>query len=195
MKRTKKPLFRITKTICLVLVLWFLAETGITTLIGLRNNGCNKQADLLVVFGNKVNEDGSLSPRLKARLDKCLSCARKNNEALILVSGGIGKEGFAEGDKMAEYLLQSGISKNRLLIDNNGNNTLATLQNCQKIADSMSIGSIEAITQFYHKRRVLLTARNMGLPLTCVSAHYFELRDAYSLFREFFAVYKYRFIS
>lgn len=62
-------------------------------------------ADLLVVFGTKINEDGTPSAGLKARLDETVFVYRKHVASLIFVSGGLGKEGYNEAKVMADYLL------------------------------------------------------------------------------------------
>lgn len=52
------------------LVLWMLVHTVFVVREGLSDTG--SRADIAVVLGNKVNEDGSLSDRLRARLDKAV---------------------------------------------------------------------------------------------------------------------------
>ncbi|WP_040398659.1 YdcF family protein, partial [Cesiribacter andamanensis] len=67
------------------------------------------QADVAVIMGNTVHADGSLSPRLQARLDKGLALYRQKQVARLLVSGGLGKEGHWEATAMEAYLLQQGV--------------------------------------------------------------------------------------
>ncbi|WP_394776006.1 ElyC/SanA/YdcF family protein [Flavobacterium sp.] len=64
-----------------------------------------KKADIAVILGNKVNDDGTLSERLEKRLECGLKLYRDNRIKKILVSGGLGSEGYYEGDKMKEYLI------------------------------------------------------------------------------------------
>ncbi|WP_196954959.1 YdcF family protein [Hymenobacter guriensis] len=68
---------------------WFLLHTTIITADGLFDT--SRPADCIVVLGNTVNTDGSLSSRLKARLDKALALYRAGSSATIFVSGGLGK--------------------------------------------------------------------------------------------------------
>lgn len=84
---------------------WFITHSLYIVYDGLKETG--QQADMTGVFGNKVNEDGTLSPRLKARLDKCIELYRKKQAKNILVSGGLGKEGYWEGTEMKKYLIKT----------------------------------------------------------------------------------------
>ncbi len=53
-------------------------------------------ADLGVVLGSKVNPDGRPSLMLQARLDHALELYRRGYFKLVLVSGGLGREGYDE---------------------------------------------------------------------------------------------------
>ncbi|WP_345600416.1 YdcF family protein, partial [Thermocatellispora tengchongensis] len=66
-------------------------------------------ADCLVVLGNTVNPDGTLSPRLRARLAEALRLYRAGLSPRIFVSGGLGREGHYEGTAMRRYLLSRGV--------------------------------------------------------------------------------------
>ncbi len=147
-------------------------------------------ADVAVVFGTTVNEDGSLSERLKARLDKGLELYTDSIVKEIYVSGGLGKEGFYEGSKMAEYLISKGVPQRAIKVDDKGNNTHRTAQNF--VRDYSEFRSVILVTQYFHISRSKLAFRQVGLK-SVFGAHctHFEWRDIYSSFREFFGYYKY----
>ncbi len=147
-------------------------------------------AKVVVVFGNKVNEDGPPSKRLKARLDKRIEIYKSGMVTQLFVSGGLGKEGHFEGNKMSEYLISKGIPKSDIHIDNNGNNTGFTAQNFIKIFPNES--SVVLVSQYHHISRAKLAFRKNGVKnVYGVHAPFFEWRDFYSCTREFFAYYKY----
>jgi len=52
------------KYVLLIFVFWFVAHSIYITIDGLHDKGA--KADVAIVLGNKVNEDGTLSNRLKA---------------------------------------------------------------------------------------------------------------------------------
>jgi vancomycin permeability regulator SanA len=97
------------KLIAGILFGWFSIHTTIIVIDGLTDD--NVGSEVGVIFGNKVNPDGSLSERLKARLDKGIEMYRDSLVRILFVSGGLGKEGHYEGTKMHEYLIENGIPK------------------------------------------------------------------------------------
>ncbi|MGB0430124.1 MAG: YdcF family protein [Bacteroidia bacterium] len=168
----------------------FLTEISYTVYFGLKSIDIGFVPEYIIVFGNKVNTNGTLSERLKARLTETTAQNNKYPNAQIIVSGGLGKEGFYEGNKMASYLIKNGIDSALIHIDNNGVNSLATLQNSQKLTQNHRV---LFISQFYHLRRIELLATKLNYQhFKSSSPNYFEFRDFYSLFREFFAIYKYK---
>ncbi|WP_336963907.1 YdcF family protein [Chryseobacterium contaminans] len=167
---------------------WFIIHSLYITYDGFKN--AEQKADLAVVFGNKVNEDGSLSSRLQARLDKSIELYQKNQIKEILVSGGLGKEGYWEGTEMKKYLIKNKIPADKVLVDNLGDNTEKTVINTLKIADSMKYNRIISVSQFYHQSRIKKLFREHHFNnIETSSPEYWELRDFYSVFREFFAYY------
>ena len=119
-------------------------------------------------------------------MDLYLSQKVKN----IIVSGGIGKEGFDEAAVMADYLMSRGVVKKDIVIDSYGDNTSLTSLNTRKIVKSDVC--VVAVTQQYHVSRAKLSLRNAGF--TCVLGYfpsYFEFRDIYSWNREIPAWVKY----
>jgi vancomycin permeability regulator SanA len=147
-------------------------------------------AEVAVILGSKVNEDGSLSPRLKARLDKGLELYRDSAVNQLYVSGGLGKEGFFEGSVMAEYLEANGVPTGAIKIDNHGTNTRQSAINFKR--DYPSENSVILVSQYFHITRCKLAFRQVGVTNAFGShCNFFEKRDPYSAFREFFGYYKY----
>lgn len=169
-------------------VLWFVVHSVCIICDGLSDSGT--QADLAVVPGNKVNEDGTLSGRLRARLECSLDLYRKHRVKKILVSGGLGKEGFYEGDAMKAFLVAEGVPEALVVVDNAGNTTEATVKNTLKMNQKMHFNNIIVVSQYFHVTRTKKLFREYGF--TAVSSDsplYFEWRDLYSLLREFPAYY------
>ncbi|BDD05816.1 YdcF family protein [Aureibacter tunicatorum] len=179
---------KLVQIIFLLSFLWFVIHEITIIYDGLSDN--HASSDFAVVLGNKVNVDGTLSDRLKARVDKSLELYKSSKVEKIFVSGGFGKEGHYEGSKMAEYLIQQGVPKSDVLVDNEGNNTQLTADNfASRVGTS---NSVIVVSQFYHISRIKLAFRKSGIHSVGSShADFFETRDMFSLFREFFAYYKY----
>jgi len=169
-------------------LLWLLIHSAVIISDGLKDEG--RSADYAVIFGNKVNTDGSLSERLEKRLECGLQLYRHKRVQGLIVSGGLGKEGYEEGTKMKAFLLLHGVPDSVIVVDNKGDNTLRTVQNTLALKDSLHIGSLIVVSQYYHISRAKLLFRKEGFTaLSGASPHYFEWRDVYSLLREFFAFY------
>ena len=169
---------------------WFIIQSAMICYDGFNDEV--SISDAVLILGNKVNEDGSLSPRLKSRVDKgyeiyCQGLAKK-----IVVSGGKGKEGVPEGSAMKEYLVRKGAEPKDILIDNYGINTYWSARNYKEIAECYEFSSVIVVSQYHHISRSKMIFNKLKVG-DVSSAHccYFELSDVYSIFREFFAFYKY----
>lgn len=146
-------------------------------------------ADVIVVLGNTVAPNGQPSARLRARLDCALGAWRGKFAPLLLVSGGIGKEGFDEAVVMADYLAANGVPRAAILIDSAGIDTAATAVNVARMAASRRFTTVIVATQYFHVPRSRLALERAGLIVTGqVHANFFELRDLYSLAREVIGV-------
>ncbi|MCM3745856.1 YdcF family protein [Paenibacillus pasadenensis] len=175
-----------------ILFSWFIVHTTFILIDGLNDE--LKPVDAAVVLGNKVEDDGQPSERLKARLDRTVELYVKGYFALIIVSGGIGKEGFDEAKVMKSYLLAKGIPEQNIKEDNNGYNSYRTAQNASKMMHELGLNSAMIITQYFHVSRTKLAFRKSDIQkVYAAHAKIFEFRDIYSIIREFPAYYKYLF--
>ncbi len=152
------------------------------------------KADVAIVFGNKVNFDGSPSKRLKARLDKSLELFVNKKVKFIIVSGGTGMEGHDESAVMKDYLVKNGVPDNNIIADPKGNNTYLTAKNAAEIMKKMKFKSAAVVTQYYHVPRCTMTMRKFNItPVYSYHAEFFEIRDIYSICRELAAIITYQF--
>ncbi len=176
------------KHIIRLLLLWFLVHLAFIIIEGLRDEKVN--CGTAIIFGTTVNADGTLSARLQARLDAGIELYNDKVVEKLFVSGGLGKEGFDEGTKMAEYLVLKGVPKSDIIVDNHGNNTRETAENFAKQFPSCE--SVIVVSQYFHISRAKLALHKAGIEnVYGVHARYWEWRDVFSLGREFFAYYKY----
>ncbi|WP_029268846.1 YdcF family protein [Flavobacterium sp. KJJ] len=180
-----KRTFKILLTLFLI---WFIGHTIFITVDGLSDNG--KNADVAVILGNKVNEDGTLSERLKKHLECGLGLYQNRRIKKIIVSGGLGKEGFYEGNKMRDFLVANKVPDSLIIVDNFGNNTRATVENIMKLKDSLHFKSIIVVSQYFHVTRTKMLFKKQGFQnVSSVSPNYFEIKDVYSIIREFAGYY------
>ncbi|MFP3393140.1 YdcF family protein [Brevibacillus sp. SIMBA_040] len=178
------------KIAALIFVLWFLVHIVLITFDGMADELA--KVDVGVVLGNKVELNGEPSARLKSRLDKAVQLSKGGYFQHIIVSGGVGVEGFDEAQVMKKYLINHGISEENIIVDSNGINTRMSAKNTKEIMKQMGFESAMVITQVYHISRTKLAFSKEGISsVSSAHAEFFDLRDIYSLVREFFAYYRY----
>lgn len=117
---TDKQFIKYALDICINASLSYLHTLVIATLY------CNIKAgrhvpkydkDFIIILGSKINEDGSLTPLLKGRVDTAIEFANKQYEKtkrkiIYIPSGGKGyDEVVAEAVAIKNYLLEKGIKK------------------------------------------------------------------------------------
>lgn len=173
---------RITTATLLALAI-YSGAVGAIALIGFQDHAT--PADIIVVPGNTVQPDGTVSARLQSRLDVALQLFHEGLAPTIFVSGGTGREGRDEAAAMAAYLVAQGVAPNAIIQDPQGVDTKATAVNAAQYLRAHQLHSAIVATQYFHVARTTLALERSGVRVAGTRhARYFELRDAYSLFRE-----------
>lgn len=144
-----------------------------------------RAADVAIVPGNTVETDGRPSARLRARLDRTVSLYRQGLFPNVIVSGGVGREGFDEAEVMKRYLVENGVPDDRIHVDSGGYTTYLTARNAARMMRENGWQSALVISQYFHVPRTRLAVKRSGVaPVFSAHAQYFELRDVYSIVRE-----------
>ncbi|HEX3043184.1 MAG TPA: YdcF family protein [Bacillota bacterium] len=182
------------KLILSILFLWLLTHILIISIDGLQDD--LQKSDVGVVLGNKVETNGQPSRRLQSRLDRTVELYHEGYFQRIIVSGGVGKEGFDEAKVMKGYLVKKRIPSEKVFLDHAGNNTYLTACNTQRMMKRQKLESVLIISQYYHITRTKLAFSKAGFTkIYSAHARIFELRDVYSLLREVVGYYKYLFLK
>ena len=122
--------------------------------------------DYIIVLGAQVRENGP-SVVLQYRLDAAIDYLNKNPDTICIVSGGQGvNEPFSEAEGMAKYLLENGIEKDRILLEDESRNTVQNIQNSKDIMEELYNG-VGIVTNNFHVFRAVQLAKAQGLK--CVS--------------------------
>ena len=151
-------------------------------------------ADVALVLGNTVNPDGQPSARLRARLDAAVAVYRAGRAPVLLVSGGLGKEGHDEAVVMRNYLVSQGIPAAAIVVDSEGWTTGHSARNAAAWMRGRGLSRAIVVTQYFHVPRSKLALRKCGVAsVSGAHARYFELRDFYSTAREVVGWLAYRF--
>lgn len=143
------------------------------------------RSDVALVLGNKVELDGTPSPRLRARLDRTLELFRDGYFPSIIVSGGTGKEGFDEAAVMRDYLIAHGVPTSAVITDSHGDTTFASAVNTARMAKERGFKSVFAVTQYFHVPRARLALRNCKIAeVHSAHARYFGWGDLFYVPRD-----------
>ncbi|MCP1994655.1 ElyC/SanA/YdcF family protein [Flavobacterium sp. HSC-61S13] len=171
-----------------LIAIWFLCHVGYMIWDGFQQP--TAKADIAVILGTTVHEDGTLSPRLEQRMLCGLALYQRGLVDKILVSGGLGKEGHQEAEKMKEFLLQHQVPESSIFVDNYGNNTWATVNNTMDLQSRIGFKRVVVVSQYFHITRTKMMFNKLGFyHVQSASPAYFEGRDFYGCFREFVAFY------
>jgi vancomycin permeability regulator SanA len=173
-----------------VLVAVFVLSASFIVADGLTDNP--HRADVAIVLGNTVNPDGQPSPRLKSRLNKAVELYSQGLVPNLIVSGGVGREGFDEAEVMKRYLINQGVPPNRVVVDSFGSSTCQTAKNSSRLMKEEGWESAIVVTQYFHVSRTKLALRRNGVSsVSSAHAQFFELRDLYSVTREVVGFFAY----
>lgn len=156
------------------------------TFFGLSKVNEDVVSEVGVILGNKINNDGTPSERLKARLDHGLKLYNQNQIQKIIVSGDKGLTGYNEALVMSKYLTNSGIPEEDIIVDQHGNNTKNSINFINQYSQLTGTKSFTIISQHYHLKRSQLLSKksNIQATISYSAPKYFEKRDIYSLARE-----------
>jgi len=126
--------------------------------------------DFFIVLGCKVRNDGTLTPILKARVDKAIEFAKEQKEKadkkiIFVPSGGQGQdEAISEAEAMKRYLIENEINEKDIIIENKSANTLQNMRFSKNIIDKINKdGKIIFSTTNYHVFRSGVIANNEGI--------------------------------
>ncbi|WP_064605010.1 YdcF family protein [Photobacterium sp. J15] len=78
----------------------------------------------IVTLGYALNPDGSMHDILIKRLETTLEMATANPKAFIVLTGGVPQNHKTEGKLMADWLIQHGISADRIIEENYATSTV-----------------------------------------------------------------------
>ena len=178
-KRTKRVLL----LLALPIMLAFTLAAALIVADGLTDD--IHAADVAIVPGNTVEKDGRPSARLSARLDQTVALYRQGLFPDVIVSGGVGSEGFDEAEVMKRYLVENGVPEGSIHVDSGGATTHLTARNASRMMRENGWQSAMVVSQYFHVPRMRLALQRSGItPVFSAHARYFELRDVYSITRE-----------
>ncbi|RKI80483.1 YdcF family protein [bacterium 0.1xD8-71] len=146
--------------------------------------------DYIIVLGAQMKPAGP-SAVLKFRLDAAYEYLTANEGTVCVVSGGQGSnEPCTEAEGMYRYLVEKGISPERILMEDKSTDTSENIAYSVQLIGGTD-ASVGIVTNNFHVFRGVMLARHAGFENACgISARsniYFQPNN---LVREFFGVMK-----
>ena len=160
-------------------------------------NRDNDSPSAVVVLGCQVIGERP-SKMLRFRLDKAIGYLNSHPDIPVIVSGGKGDdEGISEAQCMRNYLVENGISDDRITMEDKSSSTEENLENSFAILDEMKLPrSIVLITDGYHQYRAQLIAEKKGADKIGAESASTELRFIPTYWvREWFALFQQLFLK
>ena len=105
---------------------------------------------VLVVLGNRMNDDRTFSDAMMDRLNKTLTVAEDFDK--IIVTGGIANPiaGVAEGDMMSQWLIENGVPMSKILVENRSHTTKENAKFTAPILKGIGAEDVTLLSSAYH---------------------------------------------
>ena len=134
-------------------------------------NGSPKPGSTVIVLGARVYGD-RVSRSLKGRLDQAVIYLNEQPDAVCIVSGGQGdNETTSEALVMRNYLVEQGIAKDRIYMEDRSTDTEENLKYSKQIIEENGLQESVAIaTNDYHAYRAETYAKREGLDAQAIPA-------------------------
>ena len=129
-----------------------------------------RPADAVVVFGARVYANGRLSDALADRVRTACTLYHQGLAGTLVFSGGPGDGAIHETEAMRRMAIEMGVSTAAILVDEDGLNTQATVENTGALFKRRGIRTALAVSHFYHLPRIKLTYQRQGCEVYTVPA-------------------------
>lgn len=176
------------------LILFYISFIGIEAfVISEWQSNTNSYVDYAIILGAGLDED-QISNTVRTRLDTGYDYLVRNETVKVIVSGGQGEgELVSEAEAMGKYLIQKGISSQRIIYENKSVSTRQNILFSKNLAYSNSTDGepiLLIITSDYHMLRAKLLCQQLNLNYYgLASTSPLLVRINYSI-REYFATIK-----
>ena len=148
--------------------------------------------DTVIIHGCALIHGNKVSRILARRLDLALKLYRKSKgKALLVVSGGQGcDETISEAAAMRGYLMDKGVPKERILLEDQSHSTRENLRfTDQLLLERGGGGRVALVTSGYHVFRCVWIAHELSFRCTGFGAPVAAYYWPSAVIREFIAVY------
>ena len=177
---------------CVIIIL-FLAVEG--CIISGMTSKPKENLDYVIVLGAQVRGT-RITNSLRKRLEKACEYLDENPDAVVVVSGGQGKgEDLSEAQCMKDYLIEYGISEDRIIMEDKSTNTAENIEfSMKKIKEhsKKEAPQVGVVTNNFHVYRATAICKKSGYEISGIPAKSDKILFVNYMLREFFAVVKYK---
>jgi uncharacterized SAM-binding protein YcdF (DUF218 family) len=156
--------FKFIRVIICVGLIWFIGMEAVIVSYPKHNE---KKDDYILVLGAGLRDGTFPTEILRNRLDAAIVCSEKNDKSYIVVSGGKGEdEDIPEAQAMSEYLQDKGVSKEKIIMENQSRNTNQNFKFSKEKIEEHSNKDLDKVnvkivtTDFHAFRSSILAKRN-----------------------------------
>ncbi len=187
----RKTIHKIIRTLIIVFIISFLLIEGLIIING--NISDVDDVDYMIVLGARLY--GVVpSPALHERLKAAEEYLKKDMDLKVIVSGGQGPDEYiSEAVAMERYLINSGIDKNRIIIEDKSTSTFENIRNSLNIIneiDNIESPKVLLVSNSFHIFRSKVLADRLGANAYGLPAQVPPSILIQQYVREYFAVIK-----
>ena len=142
------------------------AGFGIFVMAYGRRDTTNFTEDAVIVLGAGIRADEEVTRTLRNRLDMAVEYHMRNPEAVIIVSGGIGRgHVVSEAEVMARYLEAAGVRADLIFQEGNSHSTYQNMRLSKEILDELFPDGyrVTVISNDFHIYRAIRFTRIAGM--------------------------------
>ncbi len=111
-------------------------------------------SDIIIVLGNYLLDDGSLSLVNRERCFHAYSIFLKNNSILLLTGGKANTNApLSEGEAMKNFFLGKGVGEELVIVEDKSKNTFENTKFCAEILRTIKRENVILVSSSYHINR------------------------------------------
>lgn len=119
--------------------------------------------DVIIVLGAAVCKGGRPSRALRRRVLHGVKLLEDNKANFLLVTGGLGKYPPAEAIVMRNLALDTGVEKEKIILEEKGTSTLSNVKRCALIMREHNWSNAIVVSDSYHLFRATFVFRCFGI--------------------------------
>jgi uncharacterized SAM-binding protein YcdF (DUF218 family) len=126
--------------------------------------------DVIVVLGNPAEQDGTIAPIARSRVDEAIRQYRSGVAPRLLMTGGHVQNQFVEAQVMQQYAVSQGVPASSVFVEGESRNTIQNVYYSYKIMQAHNWTSALVVSSPSHLRRASLIFMHYPLAWRMVAA-------------------------